>query len=110
LVFIKPSAAFGIDWTVLMVFIVVIGGIGTIEGPIVGAFIYAFVRQYLYNYPGYSMAILGAIAVIMILVMPKGIVGTLHDRFGFELFSVRRYLFGRPGEKRTLRDALMKKR
>jgi branched-chain amino acid transport system permease protein len=109
LVFIKPSAAFGIDWTVLMVFIVVIGGIGTIEGPIIGAFIYAFVRQYLYNYPGYSMVILGTIAVAMIMIMPKGIAGTLHDKYGFELFSVRRYLFGRVGEKRSLKEVLSKK-
>jgi branched-chain amino acid transport system permease protein len=88
--FIQPYAAFSINWTVYMVFMVIIGGIGTIEGPIIGAFIYVLLRQYLLNYPGLSMLIFGTIALIIILVAPKGIMGTLHDRTGFELFSVRR--------------------
>ncbi len=36
-IFLEPYKAFGIEWTVRLVFIVVIGGIGTIEGPIFGA-------------------------------------------------------------------------
>lgn len=88
--FVKPGATFGIDWAVAMVFIVVIGGMGTIEGPIIGAAIYVILRQYLYNFPGLSMVILGAIAVAVIMLAPKGIMGALHGKFGFELFSVRR--------------------
>jgi len=90
LAYIQPFAAFGIDWTVSMVFIVIIGGIGTIEGPILGAIIYVILKQYLYEYPGISMIILGVIAISIILIAPKGIMGTLHDKFGFELISVRR--------------------
>jgi len=92
IVFIQPYAAFGIDWTVIMVFIVIIGGIGTIEGPILGALIYVFLRQYLVQFPGVSMLIFGAIAIIVILVAPKGVIGLLHDKTGFELFSVRRVM------------------
>jgi len=88
--FVLPSSAFGIDWAVSMVFIVVIGGIGTIEGPIIGSVIYVFLRQYLFNFPGLSLIILGAIAVLVILLAPKGIMGALHSKFGVELFSVRR--------------------
>ncbi|MDR2296159.1 MAG: branched-chain amino acid ABC transporter permease [Clostridiales Family XIII bacterium] len=88
--YVKPGAAFGMDWAVSMVFIVVIGGIGTIEGPIIGAVIYIILRQYLYNFPGISLIALGAIAVAVILLAPKGIMGALHAKFGFELFSVRR--------------------
>ena len=107
LVYIVPKAAFGIDWTVTMVFIVIIGGMGTIEGPIVGAVVYIFIRQYLYNFPGISLVILGVAAVTMILAMPKGIIGTLHARFGFELFSVRRGLNGEGGTAGSLRDILL---
>jgi branched-chain amino acid transport system permease protein len=100
--YVKPGATFGIDWAVSMVFIVVIGGIGTIEGPIIGAVIYVILRQYLYNFPGISMILLGAVAVTVILLAPKGIMGALHGRFGFELFSVRRAVafdgFDREGE------------
>ncbi|MGB9660775.1 MAG: branched-chain amino acid ABC transporter permease [Moorellaceae bacterium] len=89
-VFIQPYAAFGIDWTVAMVFIVIIGGIGTIEGPLVGAVIYVILRQYLYNYAGISMLVLGLIAIVVIHVAPKGIVGTLQEKIGFEILSPRR--------------------
>jgi len=88
--FVLPSSTFGIDWAVSMVFIVVIGGIGTIEGPIIGSVIYVLLRQYLFNFPGMSLIILGVIAVIVIILAPKGIMGALHSKFGFELFSVRR--------------------
>ena len=90
LAYIQPFAAFGIDWTVSMVFMVIIGGIGTIEGPIIGAVIYVILKQYLYGYPGISMIILGVTAIVIILIVPKGIMGMLHDKFGLELISVRR--------------------
>jgi branched-chain amino acid transport system permease protein len=88
--YIQPKSAFGIDWTVAMVFMVIIGGIGTIEGPILGAFFYVLLKQYLYSFPGISMIILGVVAILTILIAPKGIMGTLHERFGFEILSVRR--------------------
>jgi branched-chain amino acid transport system permease protein len=88
--FVMPGPVFGIDWAVAMVFIVVIGGIGTIEGPIIGAVIYVVLQQFLFNFPGMSLIILGFIAVVVIMLAPKGIMGALHSRFGFELFSVRR--------------------
>lgn len=87
---VVPSATFSIEWTVSMVFIVIIGGIGTIEGPIIGAIIYIFLRQYLINYPGYSNIILGAIAIIIIIAAPKGIMGFVHDKLRFELITIRR--------------------
>lgn len=87
---IKPFGAFGIDWTVAMVFMVIIGGIGTMEGPIIGAIIYVILKQYLYDFPGISMIILGVVAIVIILGAPKGIMGTIHDKFGFEILSPRR--------------------
>ncbi|MCK4784616.1 MAG: hypothetical protein KAV87_53465, partial [Desulfobacteraceae bacterium] len=85
-----PYKAFSIDWTVKLVFIVVIGGIGTIEGPIVGAFIYVLLSQWLSEYISVSLLILGAIAIMVILVAPKGIMGTIQERLGFEILSPRR--------------------
>ena len=89
---IYPSGGFGIDWTVAVVFIVIIGGVGTIEGPILGAVIYVALSEYLSQYPGFSMIILGAVAIVVIIVMPFGIMGTLERRFKFQLFSTRRSL------------------
>ena len=90
--YIQPYAAFSIDWTVYMVFMVIIGGIGTIEGPILGALIYVLLRQYLYQFPGVSLLIFGAIALVIILIAPKGVMGLVQDKTGFELLSVRRIM------------------
>jgi len=89
-VFIQPYRAFAIDWTVKLVFIVIIGGIGTIEGPIVGAFLFVLLSQTLAEYFSVSMLILGAIAIIVILAAPKGIMGSLQEKLGFEILSPRR--------------------
>ncbi len=71
-------------------FIVIIGGIGTIEGPIVGAFFYVLLSQTLSEYMSLSMLILGSIAIVVMLVAPKGIMGTLQEKMGFEILSARR--------------------
>ena len=89
-IFIQPYTAFSIDWTVKLVFIVIIGGIGTIEGPIAGTFIYVLLSQWLAEYGSVSMLILGIIAIIVILIAPKGIMGTLQEKTGFAMLSPRR--------------------
>ncbi|MDR1028690.1 MAG: branched-chain amino acid ABC transporter permease [Clostridiales Family XIII bacterium] len=88
--FIQPSNAFGISWTVSMVFIVVIGGIGTIEGPIIGAVVFVLLRQWLYSFPGFSLVLLGIIAIAIIMIAPKGIMGLFRGRARVEIFPVRR--------------------
>ena len=72
---IQPTAAFSVNWTAYMMFIVVIGGFGTIEGPIIGAVIYFSLLQSLSQYGTLYMLLLGIIAVIMVTVAPKGIWG-----------------------------------
>ena len=89
-IFIQPYRAFAIDWTVVLVFITIIGGIGTIEGPIVGALIYVLLSQLLAEYMSVSLFLLGAIAIAVILIAPKGIMGTLQEKLGFEILSPRR--------------------
>lgn len=92
MVFIQPYKAFGIDWTVALLFIVIIGGIGTIEGPIIGAVIYVLLQQYLSDYASVSMLLLGVVAIIIMLIAPKGIMGTIQEKLGFEILSPRRHL------------------
>jgi branched-chain amino acid transport system permease protein len=89
---IAPEPAFSVQWTAFMIFIVVIGGIGTVEGPIIGAVIFFFIREYLSNFGEWSFIILGVAAVVMMLAAPQGVWGIVHNRFGVELFPVRRRL------------------
>lgn len=89
-IFIQPFEAFGIGWTVNLLFIVIIGGIGTIEGPIIGALIFVLLQQFLSEYVGYNLIILGTITIMVIFFAPRGIAGTLQRKYGMELFCVRR--------------------
>ncbi len=89
---ITPEAAFTVQWTAFMIFIVVIGGIGTVEGPIIGTVIFFIIREYLSAFGGWSFILLGAVAIVIMLFAPQGIWGLLQQRFGLELFPIRRRL------------------
>lgn len=89
---IQPAAAFSINWTAYALFIVVIGGFGTIEGPIIGAVIYFALLQSLSQYGTLYMLLLGIVAVIMATVAPKGIWGFVVSKWNIHLFPVRRRL------------------
>ena len=79
-----------------MVFIVIIGGIGTVSGPILGSVIYELLDEYLSHYPGWSNIILGAIAILVIIFLPDGIMGTLQKKLHFEIFSQKRFSEHKP--------------
>ncbi len=87
---IYPASGFGNSWTVAVVFIVIIGGIGTMAGPIVGSVIYIVLAEILADYPGWSNIILGLIAILVILFLPDGVLGTLQKKFNFEILSQKR--------------------
>jgi branched-chain amino acid transport system permease protein len=89
-IFIQPFEAFGIGWTVKLLFIVIIGGLGTVEGPILGAVIFVLLQQFLSEYVGFNLIILGAITILTIFFAPRGIIGTFHEKFLLELFPIRR--------------------
>jgi branched-chain amino acid transport system permease protein len=89
-VFIQPYEAFSIDWTVKLFFMVIIGGIGTVEGPIVGAFIYVLTSQLLSEYGALSTILPGTVAVATMLAALGGIMGTLKEKTGWVLLSHRR--------------------
>jgi branched-chain amino acid transport system permease protein len=83
----SPDAGFSVnDWTAFVIFIVVIGGIGTIEGPIIGTLLYFILREFLADLGSVYLMILGALAIIVMLLAPKGIWGFIKDRFGLTLF------------------------
>lgn len=89
-IFIQPFEAFGIGWTVKLLFIVIIGGMGTLEGPVVGAVIYVLLQQFLSEYVGFNLILLGTITILTIFFAPKGIIGIFHEKFSIELFPIRR--------------------
>ena len=97
---ISPDAAFSVnDWTANVIFIVVIGGIGSIEGPIVGALIYFALRETLSDLGSVYLLILGALAILVMLAAPRGVWGALQRRFPVSLFPTGyRVLESKPKE------------
>ena len=90
---ISPDAAFSVtDWTAFVFFIVIIGGIATIEGPVIGVLVFWGLQQELSSYGTYYLMLLGALAIFVMLFFPKGIWGTLAARYDLHLFPVRRRL------------------
>ncbi len=84
---VSPDAAFSVnDWTAFVIFIVVIGGIGTIEGLIVGTLVYFMLREFLSDLGSIYLLFLGALAIVIMLVAPKGIWGYIAARWNISLF------------------------
>ncbi|MBU2865795.1 branched-chain amino acid ABC transporter permease [Pacificibacter marinus] len=86
---ISPDAAFSVnDWTAFVIFIVVIGGIGTIEGPIIGTLIFFALRETLADLGTIYLMVLGVVAIVIMLKAPNGIWGLIRARFNLELFPL----------------------
>jgi branched-chain amino acid transport system permease protein len=92
--FVSPAPAFDVNWVVEMMFIVIIGGIGTLEGPILGTVIYFGLREVVTDTFGLSagwfLVCLGGVAVLTMLFAPRGLWPPIRDRLGFDFLSVRR--------------------
>ena len=90
---LSPEAGFSInDWTVVVIFMVVIGGIGTIEGPFIGMLVYIVLRELLADYGTIYLILMGALAIAIMLKAPSGIWGFVTQRYGVQLFPVGRRL------------------
>lgn len=91
---ISPDAAFSVtDWTAYVLFVVIIGGVRTIEGPVVGVMILWGLIFYLSQYGSLYLLVLGVIAILVMLFMPMGIWGAASHRWNVQLFPTQRRLF-----------------
>jgi branched-chain amino acid transport system permease protein len=90
---ISPDAAFSVlDWTAYVIFITVIGGIGTMEGPVIGAIIFYLLQHYLADFGASYLILLGSLGIVVMLFAPKGLWGLISERYGLVLFPTRRRL------------------
>jgi branched-chain amino acid transport system permease protein len=86
--YVEPTSVFNIQYSVYMLFMVLIGGMGTIEGPIIGALLLFALQETLSGYGAWYLVIVGGLAVIATLVASRGIWGLLSNRFGWSLLPV----------------------
>ncbi|HEY2138410.1 MAG TPA: branched-chain amino acid ABC transporter permease [Xanthobacteraceae bacterium] len=88
---ISPDAAFSVnDWTAFVIFITVIGGIGRIEGPIIGTIVFFCLRQALADHGTLYLLMLGAVAIAVMLKAPRGIWGVVVDKLDWQIFPLQR--------------------
>jgi len=98
---ISPDAAFSVnDWTAFVIFIVVIGGIGRMEGPLIGTILFFILREFFADLGSWYLMFLGLFAIVMMLIMPKGIAGWLVERFDLQIFPLGRRII-LPQDKTT---------
>jgi branched-chain amino acid transport system permease protein len=86
--FIQPQSIFGVQFSAAMIFMVLVGGLGTFEGPILGAVIYFVVQQQFADQGAWYLIGLGAVAMLFALFLPRGLWSLVADRIPFELLPV----------------------
>ena len=90
---ISPDAAFSVlDWTAYVIFIVVIGGIGTMEGPVLGVIIFYLMQRYLADFGASYLILVGIVGILVMLFAPRGLWGLIAERYDLTLFPTRRRL------------------
>ncbi|MGH9074575.1 MAG: branched-chain amino acid ABC transporter permease [Acidimicrobiales bacterium] len=108
---VEPAAIFNVQWSAEMIFAVLIGGIGSVEGPVLGAIVFIVLQQGLAQYNAWYLIILGAVAIAIAIWARRGLWGLLTSRVPLQLFPVgywlhsdapdaRRRRWGRPGRRR----------
>ncbi len=83
-----PDGIFGVNWSAKMIFMVLVGGLGTFEGPIIGAIILFALQTYVSNDGIWYFVMLGGIAIGFALLLPRGIWGAVRSRYSLQLLPV----------------------
>ncbi|HEX2894867.1 MAG TPA: branched-chain amino acid ABC transporter permease [Marmoricola sp.] len=79
-VYIEPNSMFGLTWVVTALVMVIVGGLGTVEGPVIGAFvIYYVVDRSLDGQPVLQALLSGVLVILVIVLAPRGISGLLRS-------------------------------
>jgi len=79
--YVFPPEVFEIHYTIEAIIIVLLGGAGTLLGPLVGGLIYGVSKYYLSIFiPGFQLLIFAPIIIVIIVVFPEGVVGMLKAK------------------------------
>jgi branched-chain amino acid transport system permease protein len=89
---VQPASVFGVQWSAQMIFVTVIGGIGSIEGPVIGAILFFVLQQTLSQYGAWYLMILGGVAILVAIWAPRGIWGFISGHTKVRPFPVGYWL------------------
>ncbi len=88
ILFIEPTSIFSVNYSAFMIFMVLVGGLGTFEGPIIGAIVLYFIQKQFGNDGTWYLIGLGASAIVFAVLFPRGIWGMLEERTGLRFMPV----------------------
>ncbi|WP_435183216.1 branched-chain amino acid ABC transporter permease [Halobellus sp. EA9] len=81
--FINPQTAYNGAWNVELIAMALLGGSGTVAGPVIGAFGLHTVIEYVETaFVGWQLVMLGLVVVVTVIEFPEGFVGTLREYAG----------------------------
>ena len=86
--FIQFQSIFGVQWTAYMIFMVLVGGLGTFEGPLIGALAFFAIQHWFADLGAWYLIGLGATAIAFALLLPRGLWGWVEHRFHLRLFPL----------------------
>lgn len=89
---ISPDAAFSVNWTAFAIFMVVIGGMGRIEGPLVGTLVFWLLSKFFSDFGSWYLMGLGLLAIVTTIYFKHGLWGYVQQRWGWSLFPTQRRL------------------
>lgn len=78
--YLSPDS-FGFSFTVLVLLMVIVGGSGTLSGPVVGAAIATIIPEFFNSSPDLKQIIYGLLLIVLTQVLPGGVVGAVKKRF-----------------------------
>lgn len=85
---VLPTSVYSVNYAVFMIFMVVIGGLGSIEGPIIGAALFWTLEQFLKDFGSVYLIGFGLLAIVMVLFAPGGIWGIVTGKRRVNLFPI----------------------
>jgi len=84
----QPRTYFSPQWTAYMIFMALVGGLGTFEGAIIGAVVFFAIEAWFGAAGVWYLVGLGAAALVFALAFPRGIWGWVEDRTALRLLPV----------------------
>ena len=90
---VLATSVFSVQWSAKMIFVTIIGGIGSIEGPIVGTIVYVLLQETLSQFGAWYFIVVGLVAIVVALWSPRGIWGFVATRVHLRPFPVGYWLF-----------------
>jgi branched-chain amino acid transport system permease protein len=77
--FATPDA-FGLELAIGVFLMLILGGVDSLWGPVLGAAFYVYIPEWLHRFSEYKDVIYGGLLVVAVMAVPEGLVGILHRR------------------------------